>query len=196
MFFDKREKESKTMKKIIMLMFAMILLSFCCGCSIKKLGLQSVMMDTDNKYLEGFTNTLFEALEKKDKDTLMKMFSKNARTEAKEFEASVNELFEYFDGEVIDYIENGRHTSDSMGDEKYIIYDLSFDIKTDVQEYRLAMIHVREDRENEDNVGISSLYIIIKNEDTDLKYRYYGDDLNTLGINIGVKNVLWGDATE
>ena len=37
---------------------------------------------------------------------------------------------------------------------------------------------------------INSLYIVIKSDDTDPNYAYRGDDKNTPGINIGIKNII------
>lgn len=81
---------------------------------------------------------------------------------------------------VSDEIENGDRKK-SM--------DLSCDVVTNVREYRFLFLDITVDDYNPDNVGIWSLYVIKKEDDTDPQMGYGGDGKYTPGINIGIKNI-------
>ena len=49
----------------------------------------------------------------------------------------------------------------------------NFEVKTDLNGYRIAMQYITRGNENE--VGLVSLYIIRTNDDKNLDYAYWGD---------------------
>lgn len=81
---------------LIVILFSTMLLSSCFGN-----GEYTFKFDYD--IAKERTAKLFEALENKDKDALKAMFSKNSLTEAENFDESVEELFDYFQGNIISY---------------------------------------------------------------------------------------------
>ena len=101
-------------------------------------------------------------------------------------------LIDYFDGKTIFYNNqcalNASRTREDDFEKKTI--SSTYDVETDKQIYRIAIQDVITNTLDQNDVGINSLYIIIKSEDTDPNYAYRGDGKNTPGINIGIKNII------
>lgn len=133
---------------------------------------------------------ILEALETKDKEQLTALFSKESLRVAEEFDSSVNELFDFFEGEVESYDDWGaQEVSTSYENDEIIqIIESTYDVKTTDCEYRFAIIYIYKDTADSDNVGVKSLYVIKKEDDIDPEYAYWGDGKNTPGININVQN--------
>ena len=149
------------------------------------------VMDRDRKIANERMESLLEAIQDKDRNTLQGLFSKTAITQAKNFESQVMRLFDYYQGEVLSYDDwGGPGVSDEIenGDRKKSM-DLSCDVVTNVREYRFLFLDITVDDYNPDNVGIWSLYVIKKEDDTDPQMGYGGDGKYTPGINIGIKNI-------
>ncbi len=163
----------------ISLMFTLLL----CSCSS---GGQS-MFTSDRELANSKMEKVLEALGNRDRDALVSLFSDKAIAEAEDFEQSVTELLEFYQGEFVSY--HGRHgastregnNADGTG-RRYKYLNSSYDIETSEGIYRFAIRDYILDTADPDNVGIWSLYII-KMEDSDPNFAYWGDDRDTPGIN-------------
>ena len=138
---------------------------------------------------------VLEAIKNKDKGSLKKMFSIKAISEAKDFDQSIIDLFDYFLGDFISYNDwGGPGVHEGINDDgtsrNWKSIDSSYDVKTSKQIYRFAIQEYTQDTANSDNVGIQSLYIIKMEDDTDPQFGYRGDNKNTPGISINIKNAL------
>ena len=174
------------MKKIATLILAVLLLINFSSC----LNPATSLFKSDSDQATERAAVLFTAIENKDKQACEKLFAKKVRN-SQDFDKQIEELFEYFDGKVVSYEENGLQTSSSSEEgEQSKEYYSSFELKSDRTNYRVALLDVIYDDFDSDNCGIHSLYIIKANEDTDLTYSYWGDHEYTKGINIGIKNKL------
>ena len=65
-------------------------------------------------------------------------------------------------------------------------YNMSYDVTTSTEIYRMAFIWCAKDTGDSGNVGIESFYILKANDDPNYpQYSYGGDGAWTPGINIG-----------
>ena len=138
--------------------------------------------DADNK-LQAFV----ECLNNEDREVIKSLFAKNKVAEISNFDDSIEELLLYYDGE---YISVERHSTgveedkDSGIERKW--YNMSYDVTTDTQIYRMAFYWCAKDTGDKGNVGIESFYVIKAADDSNYpQYTYRGDGLWTIGINIG-----------
>ena len=140
---------------------------------------------------------VLEAIQKKDKSALIKLFSKNTVSRVEYFNQSMSDLFDYYQGNYLSLEWKGStgHQSWDYG-EKTEEESFSFDVKTSVNEYRFCIKYCAVDTTDEDNIGICSLYIIKMEDDTDSEHAYGGDGKDTPGINIGIKNILPAEIDE
>ena len=144
-------------------------------------------LDDGHSYANGQMEKVLKALQQKDKETLTDMFSKTAIAKEDDWEKSLDELFDYYQGEYISYDDWGGPGSGETVELDKIEKDIesTYDVKTSVGEYRFSLFEYTENTFTEANVGIMSLYIIKMEDDTDQKSAYWGDGKNTPGINIG-----------
>lgn len=138
---------------------------------------------------------LLEAIKNKDSHTLKSMFSKNSILQVQEIDQSIDDLFEYFQGDFISYndwsainVEEGLN-DDGTGRKWKALYS-TYDVETSKQKYRIAIQDFIHDTADTNNVGIHSFYIIKFEDDTDPEIAYRGDDKYTPGINFNIKNTL------
>lgn len=65
-------------------------------------------------------------------------------------------------------------------------YNMSYDVTTSVEIYRMAFVWCAKDTSDDNNVGIESYYILKASDDPNYpQYSYGGDGAWTPGINIG-----------
>jgi hypothetical protein len=184
-------KKSSLFGVIIVLTITLLLSS----CSLGGLNLWSGFNDNDQEIAKTRMDYLLEALDNKDKDGLKAMFSKNAIDQVENFDQSITDLFDYYEGDFVSYdnwggpvTEEGIN-SDGTG-RKWKRLDSTCDVKTSNGEYRFAIIEFVQDTADADNVGVWSLYIIKMEDDNDPEYAYWGDGKDTPGINIGVPRAV------
>ncbi len=138
--------------------------------------------DADNK-LESFV----ECLKTDDKESIKSLFAPNIIEDLTNFEASTEKLFQYYDGEFISvkrYSTGVERDKNSGIERKW--YNMSYDVTTSVEIYRMAFIWCVKDTSDDNNVGIESYYILKASDDPNYpQYSYGGDGAWTAGINIG-----------
>ncbi len=138
--------------------------------------------DADNK-LESFV----ECLNKEDRVGIKSLFAKSKIADLTNFDESIEELFQYYNGKFVSItrystgVEKDKH---SGNERKW--YNMSYDITTSVEIYRMAFIWCVKDTSDDNNVGIESYYILKADDDPNYpQYSYGGDGAWTSGINIG-----------
>lgn len=133
---------------------------------------------------------LLRALEKGDRDTVREMFSERTVKESENFDRNLDELFEYFTGELVTeelrwHPCNNSHNCDSEG--WYDNYAGTADIETSDGVYRFAIKEYLKHEGGRDLEGISSLYVIRGEDDNYFpEVKYWGDGKDTPGIHIGI----------
>ena len=168
------------MKKITVLCLT-VLLIFLCSCSWEY---RTVKYDTDRSIIVNKFNEVLSAIENKNKEDLISLFSKNSLKNAISIEQSIDELFEYFNGDVIHCSKpDAGSVEGSINNKKTIkVLKYFFDVKTTEDDYRFHIVHCSEDYKTADNVGVYSIYVI-KEEDNIAGY-YYEDNIPGITIDI------------
>ena len=124
----------------------------------------------------------------KDKEKLRSLFSKTTLDEIQSFDESIDALFEYFNGYVMSYDDHAGPYSEASIEDGGVVFEImisKFDVKTDSCDYYFAMRFYTEGTEND--IGITSLYIIKASEYDNSEYKYGGDAKYTPGIHIAVQ---------
>lgn len=136
--------------------------------------------------IEEKTQEIIEYLETGNKEGIKSLFSKTKIEEILDFDASIERLIEYYDG-TFQSKKNNPHGKfrDKNGDFSTTWFLPSVDVTTSVDTYRIAFYYCTEYTTDKESIGIWSLYIIKKADDTTPEYAYGGDGLWTPGINIG-----------
>jgi hypothetical protein len=162
-------------KKYIILAFVIIFIFIFASCTIRDLHLSKLDFDDSGKIVDNKIENILEAMEHCDKNALKNLFSQKAIKGRENFDETVIELFDFFEGQILShsrclpYEEYGRNV-----DSEYRCLCAYTDVETNKQQYRLAFKIFIEDTSDSDNVGIYSLYII-KSEYSDSQKAYWGN---------------------
>ena len=141
----------------------------------------------DDKNADNKLISFIECLKTEDANSLKSLFAKNKIANLTNFDLSIEELFQYYDGEFVSinrYSTGVEKDKDSGIERKW--YNMSYDVTTSIEIYRMAFIWCVKDTSDDNNVGIESYYILKASEDPNYpQYAYGGDGSWTPGINIG-----------
>lgn len=146
----------------------------------------------DRKQAKSRLDELINAIVNEDRNKIKSMFADSVAAKVEDFDAEIDCLIDYYQGNMLSYDDWGGPDGDitwDNGSKVEFMYS-SFDIKTDKDDFRLAVTDCVRDSDNPQNVGLHSLYIIRKDDDTDPDFAYGNFDEPVLGINIGIKNNL------
>ena len=134
------------------------------GVTVKKHKISRLL----NGYAYWYSNTnaekILNIINQRDREALKNSISKSSQAES-DIEKQMDILFEYIDGDFIDYEEG------LPGEDNYISYgeylQQSFSVvvlaKTEKSEYNVCINFVLKDYENEDNIGVE--YIVVTNKE-------------------------------
>lgn len=176
------------MRKIWGLLSLTTLIRLLTSCSIGNSNMRKMFFARNDKQIanERF-EALIDAIQTHNSDAVKAVFSNNVLREAENIDDSIQELFGYFQGNLLSYNEwAGPNVSAKKDNGNYWkSYDCTYDFETTQDKYRLAMEIVTVDTTDADNIGIRSLYIIRFEDDTRPNFAYWGDGEHTPGINIG-----------
>lgn len=180
--------------KIIGLMLIIVVL-FLSSCSLGGSRTALLDMDDSDEIAKARLEEVINALELRDKDALKNMFSKQALNESVDFDSSVNDLFDLFQGEVNSCEKPSGPTvfeSNDHGHETKQINSYYY-VTTDKQKYFFLMDDYPVDTDHPDNVGLY-LLLVVKAEDEEKiwdigeKILYDGDQkITRAGIYIPFK---------
>ena len=128
-----------------------------------------------------WTEQLLSAIRGKNVEGVTALFPQNAQSAT--LTDQTTEMFEYMEGSVISCEYRLGMTSQANHNGMVKETDVTIDIATDANEYRIAVrIRLIDDR-NEKNIGITSLYITEASK-TDRNFAYWGGYVWNPGINI------------
>lgn len=133
-------------------------------------------------------NALITAMENKDKSAVKALFMDSAINSSENFENSLDELLEYYNGKMTSYDDvssGGEFVERNLFIGKRVFMSSYFVVETDGDKYHFDITECVFDSLNPGNVGIKSLYIINDKDFPDKDGYYQGDYKNTEGINIG-----------
>ncbi|WP_308897942.1 DUF5104 domain-containing protein [Candidatus Desulfosporosinus nitrosoreducens] len=126
--------------------------------------------ESDDKKADARLEQVIVAIQNQDKNALTAMFSKQALAEAKDFDGSMNYLFELFQGKVQSKKNDGLivDESDNYGHSKKEVKSF-YIVETDKQKYLFFLLEYTTNTDQSDNVGLYSLRVI-KAEDENTQY--------------------------
>jgi len=166
------------MKRIIALMFSLLLLSSC--------GLNINMFREPVALANKTYNRLIHAIKRQDDNAIKKLFSKTVKGELVNFEEQTKDFISFIQGDFVssslDYYCVGLDGLSESGKAKRAI-NFTFQCETSEQKYCFAVKEYVIDEFDSNNVGISSLFVIKENEWKE-EARYLGDGEWTPGIHI------------
>ena len=140
--------------------------------------------DTGSSQADRTLEQMLQAIEEQDPAAVQAMFAPNSIDGAGNMDEMTAVLFDFYEGEMISYKRYGPATHESKHGELHTKrLEASYDVTASAGNYRIAMQICMIDSEDPENVGMSSFYII-KAEDTDTSYAYWGDQLWTPGITV------------
>lgn len=165
------------MKRIINYLFLSLLLFFVSSCDLSK---------SEDDIIDEKVENLISLLENDDKEGLKGLFAESKIENISDFNNSLDELLDYYDGVLTSKSHGGKGTDKDKNDNYQATwYNLSYKITTSTEDYRMAIYWCTEYSTNNKELGIWSLYIIKENDYLTPDYTYRGDGLWTPGINIG-----------
>ena len=136
------------------------------------------------KQTDALITELLSYMENQDQAAFLAQFAPNIISDPDMLEQQCADLFQFFSGAVESQTWKAAQNSASKKlDEYHSETKVSYDIVTTEDHYRIAMNFCAEDNYDDGNLGLYSIYII-RFEDTDTKYTYWGDGNWTPGINV------------
>lgn len=144
---------------------------FLSSCSIGGSRTEMLNRNNDEKKANARLVDIIKALENQDKDALKKMFSKQALSEVDDFDKSIDDLFDFFQGEVDSWEKPSGPTvfeSNDHGHKKKEVNSYYY-LNTDKQKYFLLLRDYPVDTDHSDNVGLY-LILLVKAEDEEKIY--------------------------
>ena len=114
---------------------------------------------------------IIEALENQDKDALKKMFSRQALNEVEDFDGSMDNLFDFFQGKFDSWEKLSGPTVFESNNYGHKTKEVSsyFYVNTDKQKYFFLLRDYPVDTDHPDNVGIYMI-LVVKAEDEEKIY--------------------------
>lgn len=175
------------MKKILLALLAIMMFLSSCSLGGLELGKKGSFFQDDRSKANNSFEMVLNAIQNKDAIALKSLFSNASLKNVDDFDAIANDLFEFFQGNVVSYDDWGGAVAGEglrEGGQEWYIIQPTYDVKTSEQEYRFAFKEFTVNDFEPDKVGIWSLYVIKKADDTDPECAYRGDGKWTPGINI------------
>jgi len=155
---------------ILLVLFIVLLLS---SCSFR--GMRKVIVDDSDKKADARLEQILNALSDNDKDALKAMFSKQALSEANDFDENINYLFDFFKGTIKSWERTGFTAPMRTTRGKKAIELISwYTVTTDKDSFSFFVIDYSIDTFNSDNVGLYALRVI-KTADEDAEFTYWQD---------------------
>lgn len=175
------------MRKLMVVVWIFITLMLLNSC---KLGETMIIKDNDHQKAQDLIEAVLEAMQEKDDSKLKSLFSQTSLECLQSFDESASKLFDYFTGSVELFDDGAGPYVETTKEGNVVVQlmELSFNVKTEICEYRFAMQCITQG--NIEDVGITSLYVIRTIDDENLDYMYWGDGKFTPGIHIGIHNVV------
>ena len=142
------------------------------------------LYNTDNKQADQLFEQIIETLENSDASLLKELFSPNATISAQNIDEEIKALLDFYDGQMTEYQRYGPASYASKNGSA-IVKELivSYDVTTTIGMYRIAFKFCTHDSLTPANIGLLSIYII-KAEDSDMNFAYWGGDKWNPGITI------------
>jgi len=154
---------------------ALILLTTTVFLSACDYGDDVVLFDDGSLNADVRLEEILVAIAENDSDELENMFSKTALSQIDNFQEQTKKLFQLFQGTVESWERTGFTSPTSIESGNKTVQSISwYDVATDKMEYAFFTIECTEDSKEPDNIGLSTL-AVVKKEEEDLKFTYWQD---------------------
>lgn len=129
--------------------------------------LAGCFVDSDEQIAKKNREQLITAIQNKDSESIKKMFAKNKIVEIKNFEAKIDELIAYYEGDYVSYKGGGPQVNRDKHDGRSTKeFRTVHDIITTVDTYCLGVVWYIEDTADAGNIGIWKIIFFKTSEDT------------------------------
>lgn len=137
---------------------------------------------TDGVQCDSVFAWIIEALENEDHAALADLFSAYAVGSCEDIDRDISLLFNFFDGEMVEYKRYGPGSSGSKDNGQYTkVIFATYDVTTTSGIYRIAIEFCTIHSLEPDKIGLTSLYII-KAENSNVDVAYWGKESWGAGI--------------
>ena len=164
------------MHRIVVISIIIASVLFLGSCSSGGSRTDMLNKNDDDKKADTRFEQVIEAIKNNDKDDLESMFSEYVLNKADDFDKSMDDLFDIFQGEVESWERNGGpsvYESIDHGHKTKKINSMYY-VNTDKQKYIFYLIEWTVDTGHPDNVGLYALRVI-KAENRDTQFKKYQD---------------------
>jgi hypothetical protein len=171
------------MIKQIMCLLCVSIMLFLSSCSLGGSRVQMLNKDNDEGKADARLEQIIATLKNKDKDSLEKMFSKQALNEADDLDSRMDYLFNFVQGNIESWkaIVHGA-TTESVNHGKKVKKSSSwYYVNTDEQKYLIFFLECTIDTDHPENVGVYMLQVI-KAEDKETQFDGGGPNTRCAGI--------------
>lgn len=123
---------------------------------------------------ERLLKKVIAAVEANDTDSLKALFSVNAVAAAGDLDQQIADLMDFYEGQLVSLNSPASAVHQSHhGRVRTETTEATYELQTTEEAYRVAMAFCVTDTTDENNVGITSIYII-KEENADPEFAYWG----------------------
>ena len=138
--------------------------------------------NTDGEQADNVVERIATSLDNKDSAALIHLFSARTVGSCENIDKDISQLFDFYDGEMVEYKRYGPGSSGSKDNGQYTkeIF-ATYDVTTTAGVYRIAIEFCTIHSLEPDKIGLTSLYII-KAEDSDMDFAYWGNEAWGAGI--------------
>lgn len=171
------------MIKRIIILLLIASMFFLCSCSLGGSRVQMLNKDNDEGKADARLEQIIEAIKNKDKDSLKKIFSKQAINEAEDLDGRIDYLFDFVQGNIESWetIVHGN-AYESINHGSRIKKSSSwYYVNTDKQKYLFFFLDNTIDTDHPENVGVYMLQVI-KAEDKETQFDGGGLKTGCAGI--------------
>ncbi len=150
------------------LILGMLLLS---SCSLGNSRTEMLNRDSDDTKANARLDQIIETIKNKDKENLKALFSEKALSEVDDFDGSMNDLLDFFQGEVESWEKSSGPTVFESNDHGHVKKEVSsyYYVNTDEEKYFFLLKDYPVDTDHSDNVGLY-LLLVVKAEDREKIY--------------------------
>lgn len=144
---------------------------FLSSCSLGNLRTEMLNKDSDDTKAAARLEQVIEAIKNKDKDAVKSLFSQKALGEVDDFDGNINDLLDFFQGEVESWKKSSGPTVFESNDRGHVKKEVSsyYYVNTDKQKYFFLLQDYPIDTDHPDNVGLY-LLLVVKAEDREKIY--------------------------
>ena len=179
-------KDGKIMEKICCLFVLILTLLLFTSCSLGEINMKNHFSQIDPQATNNKFEEIISAIQNQNEPALKDLFSKTSISQAEDIHSSITALFDFFQGEMLSYDDLGARSIDKGKNDDgtrriWESIQSTYDVETTEQKYRFAIKEFTKDTADPNNVGIYSLYII-REEDSNLQFAYWGDGQWSPGI--------------